>query len=48
MAWHIAADDETGEVVDIKSNPINIVSGLVEIINSKYKLLRAGAYCIFQ
>ena len=34
-------------VVNIRSNPINIISRLVEIINSKYQLLRACAYFIF-
>lgn len=35
-------------VVNIRSNPINIISGLVEIKNAKYKMLRAGSYCIVQ
>ena len=33
---------------NIKSNPINSISGLVDIINSKYKLVRVGVYCIVQ
>ena len=36
------------KVVNIKSNPISIISGLVEMIIGKYKLSRPGAYCIIQ
>ena len=36
------------DFVNIRSNPNNIISGLVEIINDKYKLSRAGVYCFVQ
>ena len=34
--------------VNIKSNHINIILGLVEIIKSKHNLSRAGTYFIVQ